>query len=211
MKSFIESIARNTPTDCFGLQPSTNETVESVDILKSKFPFADLESYLGSLLIYDGQRKNSLVDIYFGFFAMSAREIVLEVKMLNEIRVTCDDDYDEGYWTSYPEGTVLETVYSDRWFPFATDLCGNYLGIDFAPGPNGKIGQVIFFGRDIDERIVIADSLCKLEKWFVDIVVSSQFIVEMQVGLKLNLSAPSQQLCGTIQELGKYISCNRDI
>lgn len=39
------------------------------------------------------------------------------------------------------------------------DNIGNQIAMDLSPGPNGKWGQIILFGRDFDTKLVIASSL----------------------------------------------------
>lgn len=210
MNNYIEQLKANALIEYFDLLPGSESTSHGVEILKLQFPFIELEPYFSFLSVCDGQGNNSVVDIYFGFFAMPAHDIVLAVESLNEVRVTCEDDYDENHWTSYPQDTICRTVYSERWFPFGSDFCGNYLGVDFAPGPNGKLGQVIIFGRDIDERVVIADSLLKFERWLIEIIDSRQYSIEKQVGFLLRLLANNKERSGTIQELSKHISSYRN-
>ncbi len=58
------------------------------------------------------------------------------------------------------------------------DWGGNNLAVDLAPGPTGKWGQVILFGRDYDCKYVVARSWSAFlatvaddlnsGKWFVD-------------------------------------------
>lgn len=58
---------------------------------------------------------------------------------------------------SYPEGAI-KLLYANRnWLPFAGDS-QNHVAIDFDPGPNGKVGQIINCGRDDMLRHVIADT-----------------------------------------------------
>jgi len=40
-------------------------------------------------------------------------------------------------------GRVRAVHYSDGWIPFAEDGGGCLLCVDFDPGPNGKIGQIV--------------------------------------------------------------------
>lgn len=49
---------------------------------------------------------------------------------------------------SVPEGAVLGNYVRRGWVPFAGGYGGAQLAIDFMPGRNGNVGQVITFGRD---------------------------------------------------------------
>lgn len=54
---------------------------------------------------------------------------------------------------------AVQPVYShEQWIPLVTDHAGNHIGTDLAPGPRGKYGQIIIFGRDFDTKYVIAEN-----------------------------------------------------
>lgn len=58
---------------------------------------------------------------------------------------------------SLPPGAVQPVYAHAQWIPLITDLAGNHIGVDLAPGPQGKHGQVIVFGRDFDTKFVLAE------------------------------------------------------
>jgi cell wall assembly regulator SMI1 len=60
---------------------------------------------------------------------------------------------------SVPKGSVQDLYFHRNWIPLFTDSQGDYLGLDFAPGPNGKPGQFINFGTREEEHCLIADDL----------------------------------------------------
>jgi cell wall assembly regulator SMI1 len=62
------------------------------------------------------------------------------------------------WFRSYPDKAIKLEYVNPKWIPFAYDLTGNHHGIDLDPDINGKVGQVINFGRDEEEKIVIANS-----------------------------------------------------
>ena len=47
----------------------------------------------------------------------------------------------------------------------AEDWGGNHFGIDLSPGPDGRRGQVINFGRDEDLKVVMAPNLEAFIAW----------------------------------------------
>jgi cell wall assembly regulator SMI1 len=59
---------------------------------------------------------------------------------------------------SYPDKAIKLEYTNPGWIPFAYDWGGNNYGIDLDPDVNGTVGQVINFGRDEEEKIVIANS-----------------------------------------------------
>ncbi len=79
---------------------------------------------------------------------------------------------------SQPPNAIQKVYAHPAWIPLARDWGGNNLAVDLAPGPAGKWGQVILFGRDYDCKYVIARSWSAFlatvaddlnsGKWFVD-------------------------------------------
>ncbi|CCF56719.1 hypothetical protein KAFR_0B04230 [Kazachstania africana CBS 2517] len=57
--------------------------------------------------------------------------------------------------SSIPPETILPVYAHPAWIPLVTDHAGNHIGVDLSPGPNGKYGQVIIFGRDFDTKYAI--------------------------------------------------------
>lgn len=91
-----------------------------------------------------------------------------------------DDDQDQQGTSmqgmaSFPDGWVRKRYSHPGWLPLLTDRCGNYIGIDLDPPPPppassstagrahasgpktayGQPGQVIAFGREVDEKVVL--------------------------------------------------------
>ncbi|QUC22715.1 uncharacterized protein UV8b_06956 [Ustilaginoidea virens] len=79
---------------------------------------------------------------------------------------------------SVPPNAVQKAYAHAGWIPLVRDWGGNNLAVDLAPGPNGRWGQIILFGRDYDTKYVVARSWGALlslvaddlnsGKWFVD-------------------------------------------
>ncbi|WP_293913376.1 SMI1/KNR4 family protein [Deinococcus sp.] len=65
-------------------------------------------------------------------------------------------DLDAG---SFPAGAIQQRYSTPGWLGFLEDWGGNYVGVDFNPGPAGTVGQVITFGRDEEKKYVLANSL----------------------------------------------------
>lgn len=80
--------------------------------------------------------------------------------------------------TCIPPNAVRKAYAHAGWIPLVRDWGGNNLAVDLAPGPKGKWGQIILFGRDYDTKYVVARSWSALlamvaddlssGKWFVD-------------------------------------------
>lgn len=59
---------------------------------------------------------------------------------------------------SIPPNAVQPVYAHPAWIPLITDNAGNHIGVDLAPGPNGKYAQIVTFGRDFDTKFVIAEN-----------------------------------------------------
>ncbi|KAL4926106.1 SMI1/KNR4 family protein [Aspergillus undulatus] len=87
---------------------------------------------------------------------------------------------------SQPPGAVQKAYAHPAWIPLARDWGGNCIAIDLAPGPAGKWGQVIIFGRDYDCKYVIARSWAAFLAIFSDDLCSGKAVVEEETNeLKL--------------------------
>ncbi|KAJ5693362.1 hypothetical protein N7462_002785 [Penicillium macrosclerotiorum] len=87
---------------------------------------------------------------------------------------------------SQPPGAVQKAYAHPAWIPLARDWGGNHLAIDLAPGPAGKWGQVIIFGRDYDCKYVVARSWAAFMAIFADDLCSGKVIVDEETNeLKL--------------------------
>jgi cell wall assembly regulator SMI1 len=62
-------------------------------------------------------------------------------------------------FTSTPENAIRKIYFHYKWLPVFSDYGGNFIGIDLDPGPAGRKGQVINFGRDEEDMVVLAENL----------------------------------------------------
>ena len=79
---------------------------------------------------------------------------------------------------SQPTGAIQKVYAHPAWIPMARDWGGNNLAIDLAPGPTGKWGQVILFGRDYDCKYVVARSWSAFLATVADDLNSGKWFVE---------------------------------
>ncbi|MBF04808.1 MAG: hypothetical protein CMP76_16120 [Flavobacterium sp.] len=61
-------------------------------------------------------------------------------------------------FTSCPEGKIKKKYYHYKWIPIFHDYSGNFIGIDLDPDKKGKKGQVIIFGSEEENMVVVADN-----------------------------------------------------
>ncbi len=101
--------------------------------------------------------------------------------LLDEVKLlSCDEIIEE--WTEgqeYAEDTaeyydefhfddkIRCTIYHASRIPFASQEGFGFMAIDYAPGPNGKVGQVIYLVNECD-FIVIADSFSAFVDWCIE-------------------------------------------
>ena len=71
-----------------------------------------------------------------------------------------------------------------KWIPFAI-IGGNcYLGLNFDPEANGKAGQVVNFGREEEQKTVIADSFEEFVDWYISELERGNYLIEKVDGYK---------------------------
>lgn len=79
---------------------------------------------------------------------------------------------------SQPSGAIQRVYAHPAWIPLARDWGGNNLAVDLAPGPTGKWGQVILFGRDYDCKYVVARSWSAFLATVADDLNSGKWFIE---------------------------------
>lgn len=87
---------------------------------------------------------------------------------------------------SVPPGAVQRAYAHPAWIPLVRDWGGNNLAVDLAPGPRGRWGQIILFGRDYDTKYVVARSWASFLAIVADDLGSGRWFVDDDTGeLKL--------------------------
>ncbi|MCJ1406515.1 Cell wall assembly regulator [Ptychographa xylographoides] len=79
---------------------------------------------------------------------------------------------------SQPSRAVQRAYAHPAWIPLARDWGGNNIAVDLAPGPAGKWGQIIIFGRDYDCKYVIARSWSAFLAMVADDIGSEKVYVD---------------------------------
>jgi cell wall assembly regulator SMI1 len=74
-------------------------------------------------------------------------------------------------FTSTPENAIRKIYFHYKWLPVFSDYSGNFIGIDVDPGEAGTKGQVINFGRDEEDMVVLA---VNLESFFDKVLIEIQ-------------------------------------
>jgi len=87
---------------------------------------------------------------------------------------------------SVPPAAVQRAYAHPAWIPLVRDWGGNNLAVDLAPGPKGRWGQIILFGRDYDTKYVVARSWASFLAIVADDLKSGRWFVDEETGeLKL--------------------------
>jgi cell wall assembly regulator SMI1 len=113
---------------------------------------------------HDGQKGES-TGLFCGlpFLSTSA----LYEQWTNWHELASEDFATEITGESYPSGAIKPTYINLTWIPLAYDGGGNHLGVDLDPGSAGLVGQVINFGRDENNKFVLASSLTDFIAWML--------------------------------------------
>jgi len=83
---------------------------------------------------------------------------------------------------SQPPKAIQKAYAHPSWIPLARDWGGNNIAVDLAPGPLGKWGQIILFGRDYDTKYVIARSWSHFLAIVADDMSSDRVFVDEDSG-----------------------------
>lgn len=158
--SYREKVNQRFPEYCKHLNPPASE--DEIRHLETILGYEIPEDMKTLYRINNGEAAEGF-GIFYGLYFLPLYE--LEQHWLSW--KTIIEDGLEGlndFCTSNPEG-VIQSVYAhEKWIPLMYDSGGNHIGIDLAPDINGCIGQIINFGRDEDEKYVLAPNLGELLK-----------------------------------------------
>lgn len=112
---------------------------------------------------HDGQDQRNYVGGVFGLSFLPLERVSGEWHVWAEIGGDPEwEDLNEdmaAVSVSHPTGAIQAAYTTPGWLGFLADGGSNSVGLDFNPGPAGTAGQVITFGRDEEEKYVLADSL----------------------------------------------------
>lgn len=142
----------NAPQVAETLQPgATEEQLGELETLLGTVLPSDLRE---SLLIHNGQIDDSDVGFMNGQEFLSVDRIRSEWSVWKEL-------LDNGEFSdseSDPGKGIRSDWWNQFWVPLTYDGAGNHYCIDLAPGPGGKVGQMITMWHDDAERSLLAPS-----------------------------------------------------
>lgn len=156
---------------------------------------------------HDGQRGGADTGPFFGLDFLSLADARAHWESWKKVvDDASQDDMAElsEFCTSATPGAVKVAYANAYWIPFAYDHGGNHLGVDLDPGDNGTVGQVINFGRDEENKFVLAGSVAAFLEWLADQFESGNAAIteEDDGGRSLSIREPaSSHLLDALDEL----------
>lgn len=148
---------------------SIKEIRQVEENMNLKFP-SDLKEWY---LCNNGEEEYGISILGLRFLPLN--EMYREWKVWEDLREDWNEE--EGY-TSYPDGYIKKMYINRHWIPFSHDGGGNHIGIDLDPDKKGTYGQIINFGRDEEDKFVIASTLKDFLQLLIDIYKNEFSIVK---------------------------------
>ncbi len=99
---------------------------------------------------------NGCGDLLFGCESLRTASVENDWDLWSSVAGHNEEHRDD--MRSFPPETVALDYTNAGWVPLTRDAGVNHIGVDLAPGPKGVRGQVIIFGRNENEKCVLADS-----------------------------------------------------
>nr|8AJ2_A Chain A, Structured core of Knr4 [Saccharomyces cerevisiae]8AJ2_B Chain B, Structured core of Knr4 [Saccharomyces cerevisiae] len=133
-----------------------NDITHAEEDLEVSFP----NPVKASFKIHDGQEDlesmTGTSGLFYGFQLMTLDQVVAMTQAWRNVAKNLNKRSPDQ--KSIPPNAVQPVYAHPAWIPLITDNAGNHIGVDLAPGPNGKYAQIITFGRDFDTKFVIAEN-----------------------------------------------------
>ncbi len=168
-RAYLDWLAEHLPEATPRLNPPADESA-----------IAELEALVGHELPdavkagwrqHDGERCDSYRGVALGFWWLPVAEVAQVWNDWAQIRREQDEAFFEVVdkpQRSYPERAIKKQYTSPGWIPILRwPYDGDYVGLDYDPGPEGRPGQVINFGRDQEHKFVAAEDFATFLAWMV--------------------------------------------
>lgn len=167
--------ADHLPRDRYVFNPPATEA--ELDAFERLIGLKLPRSYRQLYLWHDGENDDRWGHIY-GLPLLPLKQAGFQWKKWMDVLADFDGDRYEITGGAWPSGAVDPAYINPRWIPLTHDGSGNHIGLDFDPWPNGRVGQVILFGRDEDVKSVLAESLGKFLEWLAGLLEGGNFRLE---------------------------------
>jgi cell wall assembly regulator SMI1 len=177
---FENWLAKNAPEINEDLNEgcSLKQLIEAENEIGLKFP----QSFKDFYLIHNGQKNKDYFGFFYGVSFLPLEKIVEEWRMWSGIidehgEEGMKENFDDFQFSFVPD--KLKAQYANKkWIPFAVFMDSNYLGLDFDPEVNGKVGQVINFGREEEQKTVLANSFEEFINWYISELERENYLIE---------------------------------
>lgn len=136
-------------------------------------------AYRQLYLWHDGEEDDRWGHIY-GLPLLPLKHASAEWTVWNEVLASFDGNRYEIPGGSWPQDAVDPAYINPHWIPLTQDGSGNHIGLDFDPWPEGRIGQVILYGRDEDIKAVLAPSLGTFLEWIAGLLERGNFRLDVE-------------------------------
>lgn len=153
-KAFIAWLAQASPEQYAKLNPPAS--FKDIEDFARETGYALPENVSKLYRLNNGGETAGIGNSILGLEFLPVNEVIEEWKSWRSV--------EQGAWLdgeepTYPQDAIKNTYANPKWIPLLRDGGGNNIGIDLDPGVNGRVGQVINFGRDERSKFVIADNL----------------------------------------------------
>lgn len=154
---FERWLASFRPQILENLQPPASDA--ELASLQEKIGVGLPEPFVGLYRWRNGQRDIRDTGPFYGLGFLSIADLLKQWETWKDVIRDHPGLNESAYNASAVPGVVKSLYSNPLWIPFAYDWGGNHIGVDLDPGPNGRVGQVINFGRDEDEKYVLGQTV----------------------------------------------------
>jgi cell wall assembly regulator SMI1 len=108
----------------------------------------------------------------------------LAIDEVELLEADAEDDAGEAEEDFEVDAGVRPEFWNPGWIPFATNDAGDYLLLDMSPARGGRVGQIIEWRHDTNERRIAAPSLEALLKQIADGLESGRYTYDGDRGVR---------------------------
>jgi len=171
--------AGNLPPDQYVFNPPA--TAAQLDAFEEIVGLRMPRSYRQLYSWHDGENDDRWGHVY-GLPILTLKRAAADWQQWQKTLVAFGGDRYPVRGGAWPEGAVDPAYTNPRWIPLTNDGSSDNIGLDFDPWPNGRVGQVILYGRNEDVKVVLAESLGLFLDWIARLLESGNFRLQAAPG-----------------------------
>ncbi|MBS1797915.1 MAG: SMI1/KNR4 family protein [Acidobacteria bacterium] len=185
-KWFESWLAENVPEVIYDLNDGCS--LEQLIEVENETGIPLPQSFKDFYLIHNGQVDEDFFGLFYGVSLLPLNKILEEMRAWNGIideegEVGMKEGFDD-FQTSFMPNKLKAKYASKRWLPFAIISDNCYLGLDFEPEIDGIGGQVINFGREEEQKAVLASSFEEFIDWYIRELERGNYLIHSENGNK---------------------------